>query len=202
MGQMIKIYEALLNRKEKVCHQSEISEIIQEYNQTLGKVNAINALKYLSRHRYIKRIFSHFYYINSFDERERSFCQYEDKELLFIVLNKLNLKWYLGLHSALYILGKTWQTPTTLTIINTKISGKKKILSLKIRFRKIKKGLVFGIKKGATKRMIQYFYSDLAKTYLDLVYFKESNKRVKLKQTKNYLKRYPKWFNKLISTNT
>jgi len=202
MGHMIKIYEALINRKEKICHEAEISEIIQEYIQTIGKINPLNALKYLSRHRYIKRIFSHFYYINSFDERERSFCLYEDKELLFMVLNKLNIKWYIGLHSALYHLGKTWQTPNTVTIITTNISGKKKILGLKVHFRKIKKDLVFGVKKGATKRMIPYSYSDLTKTYLDLKYFKESNKVITLKQTKHYLKRYPKWFNKSILTNT
>ncbi len=202
MRQMIKIYKALVNRKEKVCHKDEISEIIAEYNKTIGKINPLNALKYLSRHRYIKRIFSHFYYINSFDEREQDFCRYDDKELSFSVLDKLNIKWYVGLHSALYLLGKTWQTPNTLTIITPAMSGKKKILVLRVHFRKIKKNLVFGIKKGMTKRMIPYSFSDLAKTYIDLVYFKESNKSIILKQTKHYLKRYPKWFNKLISTNT
>lgn len=201
MGQMIKVYGALVNRKGKVCHQAELKEIIQEYNQTLGKINPINTLKYLSRHGYIKRIFSHFYYINSLDERKRGFCVYENKELLFIVLNKLNIKWYIGLHSALYLLGKTWQTPNTLTIISEKISGKKKILGLKVHFRRIKKNIIFGLKKDITKHAIHYPYSDLAKTYLDLVYFKESNKVIKLKETKRYMKRYPKWFNKLISTS-
>jgi hypothetical protein len=57
VSQVIKIYEALLNRKEKVCPRSEILEIIKEYNRTLGKISPQNALKYLSRHNYIKRIF-------------------------------------------------------------------------------------------------------------------------------------------------
>ena len=198
MGQIIKIYEALLNRKEKVCHKSKIIEIIKEYNKTLGKINIQNALKYLSRHNYIKKIFLHFYYINSLDERERGFCFYEDKELLFIVLNKIKIKWYIGLNSALYLLGKTWQTPNILTIVNNKISGKKKILGMNTKFVKIKENLIFNLKNGKTKNSIPYLHSDLAKTYIDLTYFKESNKIIGTKKTKKYLKRYPKWFRKLI----
>ena len=54
MGKIIKIYEALLNRKEKVCHRTEVVEIINEYNKNLGHIDCENTLKYLSRHNYIK----------------------------------------------------------------------------------------------------------------------------------------------------
>jgi len=198
MGQIIKIYEALLNRKEKVCSRLEIVDIIREYNKKLGNISLQNALKYLSRHSYIKRIFLHFYYINSLDEKERNFTNHEDKELLFIVLNKLKIKWYVGLNSSLYLLGKAWQTPNTLTIINNKISGNKKILGMNVRFAKIKENLIFGLKSGKTKNNIPYFYSDLAKTYLDLAYFRELNKLTVIRETKQYLKRYPKWLSRLI----
>jgi predicted transcriptional regulator of viral defense system len=198
MGRIIKIYEALLNRKEKICHKSEIIEIIDEYNRTLGKVNAKNTLKYLSRHGYIRRIFLHFYYINSMDERERGFCAYEDRELLFVVLNRVGIKWYLGMSSALYLSGKTWQTPNILTIINNNISGKKKILEMNVRFFKIKDTLIFGLKRGRTKNNIRFLYSDQAKTHIDIVYFRKSSKIIVVNHTAKYLRRYPKWLRKSI----
>ena len=198
MSKILTIYEALLNRKEKICHKSNIVEILKEYNKSIGKINSDNAIKYLSRHKYIKRIILNYYYINSLDEKERNFCKYEDRELLFIVLNKLKIKWYFGLNSALYLLGKTWQTPNTITIINNKISGRRTVLGLRVRFIKIKESLIFGLKKGKTKNNIPYAYSNLAKTYLDLSYLRETDKLVSEKETKNYLKKYPKWLSKLI----
>jgi len=198
MSKILTIYEALLNRKEKICHKSNIVEILKEYNKSIGKINSDNAVKYLSRHKYIKRIILNYYYINSLDEKERNFCEYEDRELLFIVLNKLKIKWYFGLNSALYLLGKTWQTPNTITIINNKISGRRTVLGLRVRFIKIKESLIFGLKKGKTKNNIPYAYSNIAKTYLDLSYLRETDKLVSEKETKNYLKKYPKWLSKLI----
>lgn len=201
MSRILIIYEALLNRKEKVCSKSEIVEIIKEYNKSLGKINSKNALWYLSRHGYIKRIIFSFYYLNSVDERKRGFCKYEDKELFFMVLNKLNLKWYVGLNSALYLQGKIWQVPNTLTIINQHFSGRKIVLGLKVRFVKIKENLIFGMKEGKTRNKVPYSYSTLAKTYLDLSYFRESKKLVILKDTKKYIKKYPLWLHKLTSAN-
>lgn len=198
MSKMLTIYGALLNRKEKVCFKSDILEIIREYNKSFGKINAKNTLWYLSRHGYIKRIAFNFYYINSPDEREGRFCRHEDKELLFAVLNRLNIKWYIGLNSALYLLGKAWQTPNIIIIINNKISGKKRILGLNVKFAKIKDNLIFGLKTGKTRNNISYSYSGLAKTYIDIAYFRQSNKIIAAKETKSYLKRYPKWLSRLI----
>lgn len=198
MSRILTIYEALLNRKEKICHKSDIAEVLKEYNKSIGKINSDNAIKYLSRHKYIKRIILNYYYVNSLDEKERNFCKYESRELLFIILNKLKIKWYFGLNYALYLLGKTWQTPNTITIINNKISGRKIILRLRVRFIKIKESLIFGLKKGKTKNNIPYAYSNLAKTYLDLAYLRETDKLISEKETRNYLKKYPKWLSRLI----
>lgn len=198
MSKMLIIYEALLNRKEKISPKSDIIEIIQEYNKSLGKINAKNTLWYLSRHGYIRRIAFNFYYINSLDEKKGKFCRYEDKELLFAVLNKLNMKWYIGLNSSLYLLGKSWQTPNALIIINNKLSGKKRILGLNVKFAKIKDKLIFGLKAGKTRNNISYSYSGLAKTYIDFAYFRKSHKIITAKETASYLKRYPKWLSRLI----
>lgn len=197
MNYVSRIYEALLNRKEKVCHKSEIEEIIKEYKRVFkSPLSITNIIKYLSRHKYIKRIFQKYYYLNSIDERKRGFCLYEDKELLFIVLNKLGIKWYVGLNSALYLNGKSWQVPRRLHILNSKFSGAKNILSLKVDFSKIKESLFFGLKKAKTTNGVRYYYSTLAKTSLDMVYLKKSNKLIKNKQTKKYLKFYPEWLGK------
>jgi len=197
MKEIIKIYEALLNRKDKVCHKSEIIEIIIEYKKNFrSKLKVENVLKYLGRHKYIERIFQSYYYVNSFEERKRRFCSFDDKELLFIVLNKLNIKWYIGLQSAFYLTGKAWQVSQTIHILNNSFSGKRNIHGLHVRFSKIKDSLFFGLTKGRTRHGINYFYSSIEKTYLDMVYLKVSNRLIKNKKIKIYLKYYPKWVGK------
>jgi predicted transcriptional regulator of viral defense system len=192
-----KIYGAVLNRVNKICNKSEIALIIKEYNKKFNsKVDIERAIKYLSRHNYIKRIFLSFYYINSLDERKRGYCKYEDKELLFLVLSKINLKWYLGLSSALYESGKAWQIPIVISIINDRFSGKRRIMGLKVKFYKVKEKLIIGTKKNTTKNKAEYFYSVPSKTYLDIVYLRVSNKLVRDKDTKKYIKYFPKWVEK------
>lgn len=200
MKETSRIYEALLNRKEKVCHKSEIIEIITEYKRKFkSQVNIINTLKYLSRHRYIRRIFQGYYYLNSVDERKRGYCSYEDKELLFIIFHRLKIKWYVGLESALYLTGKSWQVPRVLHIFNNKFSGERKILSLKVRLFKVKDNLFFGLKKAETPNKIEYYYSPPAKTSLDMVYLRKFGRLTEDKQTKKYLKHYPKWLGKKLT---
>ena len=189
------IFEALLNRG-KIFSGTEIIKLAKEYEEKFGIKSNKDLLKYLSRHRYIRRIFAGVYYINSFDERARNFCEFEDKEILFAVLNKLRIKWYVGLGYSLYLQGKKWQTPNQISIVNTEFSGIKYIFGLKVRFFKTKESLFFGLKQMKTDKEINYFYSDLAKTYIDSVYFKERSNLISVKHTKEYLKRYPKWVGK------
>jgi len=197
MGKLKSIYFALLNRGEKIMKRKEIVKLVEDYNNKIEKVSIINALRYLSRENYIKRIFLDYYYINSIEERERKFCRYMDKELLFLVLNKINLKWYLGLTSARYSGGEIWQTPNMVIIINNKFSGNRAIMGFKTRFIKLKENLIFALIKGKTDKNVEYYYSDKEKTELDEVYLSRKGKVAKDKKTINYLKRYPKWLQKL-----
>lgn len=189
------IHESLLNRG-KIFKKEEIIKISEEYKKLLHSSAHKKVIEYLSKHKYIKRVFLGYYYVNSYDERERNFCNYMDKELIFLVLNKEKIKWYVGLNTAIYEQGKTWQTPNMITIINNKISGKKNIVGASIKFLKIRDNLIFGLKEKETDNHVPYFYSDPAKTYLDKVYFRESKNLIKVKNTKEYLKRYPKWVGK------
>ena len=95
MGKLKTIYLSLLNRIGKIVRKEEIIELIDEYNKRLNKVSVKNALWYLSRRNYIRRIFLDYYYINSIEERGRGICNYEDREVLFEVLNKEKFKWYI-----------------------------------------------------------------------------------------------------------
>lgn len=188
------VFEKLLNSKRKMMNKKEILAIIKEYNLSFGyTLSNENTIKYLSRHNYIKRIFLEYYYINSFDERNGNARNYEDKELLFLVLNELKIKWYAGLDYALYLSGATWQLPNTINILNNKFSGTKKIAGLKVRFCKIKENLFFGVKSSKTKNQVNYSYSLPAKTYLDMIYLRFSDKLIRTKETQKYIKRYPKW---------
>lgn len=196
MGKLKSIYSALLNRGEKIMRKKEIVKLIEDYNK-IEKVSISNALWYLSRQNYIKRIFLDYYYVNSIEERELKFYKYMDKELLFLVLNKLDIKWYLGLTSARYSRGEIWQTPNMLIIINNQFSGKKIITRLKVRFIKIKKNLIFGLIKKKTDKKIDYYYSDKEKTELDEIYLYKKGKIANDKKTKIYLRRYPKWIQRL-----
>jgi len=189
------IYEALINRG-KIHSKTEIVALMKEYEEKFRVKVRKDLLKYLARHNYIKRIFLGYYYINSYDEIKRGFCNYSNRELAFSVFNKEKMRWYLGLNTAIYEQGKTWQTPNMIHIINTRISGKKKIVGLNVKFIKTKENIVFGLKESKTKNNISYFYSDPAKTYLDKVYFGETNNLIRVKNTQEYLKRYPKWVGK------
>ncbi len=198
MNAINSIHEALLNRG-KIFKKSEILKIIEEYKKIHKGFNNKHIIEYLSKQDYLKRIFLGYYYINSYDERKRNFCNYSDRELIFSVLNKEKIRWYLGLNTAIYEQGKTWQTPNMINIINTRLSGKRKIAGLNVKFVKTKENLIFGLKGSKTKNNIAYFYSDPAKTYIDKIYFKESKKLISLKNTQTYLKRYPKWVGKKLT---
>ncbi len=196
MGKLKSVYSALLNRGEKIMKRKEIVKLIEDYKK-IEKISIANALWYLSRQRYIKRIFLDYYYINSIEEREQKFYRYLDKELLFLVLNKLDIKWYLGLTSARYSGGEIWQTPNMLIIINNKFSGNRSIMGFKTRFIKLKESLIFALVKGKTDKGIEYYYSNKEKTGLDEVYLSKKGRVAKDKKTKTYLKKYPKWLQKL-----
>jgi predicted transcriptional regulator of viral defense system len=185
------LYDPLINRG-KILSKAEIVTIIEEYDKKFKTKMGPKFLNYLSRHNYIKRIFSQIYYIQSFDERNRNFLEFEDKEILFMVLNKLKIRWYVGLGSSLYLQGKTWQTPNQISIVNTRFSGIKKILGLKVAFFKTKESLIFGLKKMQTKHKIEYFYSDPAKTHIDMVYFRKIKSLIRIKNTQKYLNKFPK----------
>ena len=114
---------------------------------------------------------------------------------------------YIGLYDALS-LRNLWEQETNTTIITTKRvrSGIRKILESTVFIKRIKPKYFFGFD------YVKYsdFYipvSDIEKTLIDLIYFKESltwqilknlKKKIEKKKFLKYLKFYPKNFRKLV----
>ena len=156
----------------------------------------------LRRNKDILYVFKGYYYILTLKEKEGSYTEYSTNEMVYTILNKLNIKWYLGLYSALEINNIIWQGVVNPVILNSDISGAKKILGIKYQFHKIKRELLdFGYIKKITKNRITFFYSDPEKTYIDFIYFNknppsELYNAKKTEKLRLHLKNYSKNFKK------
>ncbi|MBI2630404.1 hypothetical protein HYW76_04860 [Candidatus Pacearchaeota archaeon] len=120
---------------------------------------------------------------------------------------------YLGLQDALSF-HNLWEQETNSVIITSKNvrKGIRKIVGVNIIVRRINKKYMFGFeyyKYSLENRDIYLPYSDIEKTFIDMIYFKQPldeetiiNFREKIKRNKlnEYLKKYPKKFrNRVIS---
>src|SRR3989344_9008726 len=129
------IIDKLRSEKEKILSKGEIIKIIESYQKIYKiKVNMISLWTYLRKDNYIKRILGDYYYIYSLEERYNHYCNLSEEELIFIVLEKMNIKWYLGLESALKENRITWQALNIVTIVDNHFSGVKKLGNSKFKF--------------------------------------------------------------------
>lgn len=168
-----KIIDKLRLNKEKIISKEEILKIIKEYERIYRiEVNLISLWTYLRKDRYIKRILGDYYYVYSLEERHDDYCHFSEEELIFLVLEKMKVRWYLGLETALKENKISWQAFTIAIIINNRFSGFKKLGNSGFKFIKTKeKRFNFGLIENRTNNNVRYFYSDLEKTYLDFLYF-------------------------------
>jgi len=122
----------------------------------------------LRKNKEIIYVFKGYYYLLNPKEKKGSYTEYSTSEMVYTVLNKLNIKWYLGFYSALEGNNIIWQGVVNPTIVNSNISGEKKILGVKYQFHKMKRELLsFGYIRMITKNRITFYYSDPEKTYID-----------------------------------
>lgn len=206
-----KIIEKLRIKKNKILSKHDIFEIIKEYEQIYKKkINLISLWTYLRKDKYIKRILWDYYYVFSLEERHNHYCKFSEEELVFLVLEKIKIKWYLGLERALIENKISWQVLNVIIIINNRYSGIKKLGNSKFRFIKTKDEMFnFGLTKDKTNNNVIYFYSDLEKTYLDFLHFysykgkdiesirKNLDFRVKQRKLVKYAKNYSKKIKRL-----
>lgn len=158
----------------------------------------------LRKNKEIIYVFKGYYYLLNPKEKKGAYTEYSTNEMVYTILNKLNIKWYLGFYNALEENNIIWQGVVNPTIINSNFSGEKKILGIKYQFHKMKRDLLsFGYNRRITKNRITFYYSDPEKTYIDFIYFNknppsEISKLKKNEKMKTYLKDYSKNFKKRV----
>ncbi|MBU0958505.1 MAG: hypothetical protein KKB31_01040 [Nanoarchaeota archaeon] len=114
---------------------------------------------------------------------------------------------YLGLQDALSF-HNLWEQETIPIIITTKKirQGIRKVFGNNVLIRRIEKKYLFGIEYYQEDK-IAFPYSDIEKTFIDMIYFnekinketlKEFKKRLNKKKFNRYLKKYPKRFRNKI----
>jgi len=179
-------------------------QLIKAFWNVLQDNYSENIIINLRQNRDILYIFKGYYYLLNPKEKAGSYLEYSTNEMIYSILNKLNIKWYLGLYSALEKNNIIWQGVVNPVIVNSEISGEKKILGVKYQFHKMKRELFdFGYVKKVTKNRITFYYSNPEKTYIDFVYFNknipsELSKFKKNEKTRTYLTNYSKTFKKEV----
>lgn len=186
---------------EKLVSKKQLTKVFRDVLQGNYSENIIVNLR---RNRDIIYVFRGYYYLLNPKEKKGAYAEYSTNEMVYAILNKLNVKWYLGLYSALERNNIVWQGVVNPIIVNSELSGEKKILEVKYKFYKMKRDkLDFGHIKKITKNRITFYYSDPEKTYIDFIYFNknppsELSNAKKNEKLRLYLKNYSKNFKKRV----
>ena len=187
--------------EEKVVSKKQL---MNAFSDVLQDDSSDALITNLRRNKEILYVFKGYYYVKDPREQQGSFTQYSPEEMIYTVLNKCNIRWYLGLESALERNKFIWQAVVNPVILNSEFSGNKEILGIKFRFHKMKRDMFdFGSVKKTTKNRITFYYSDPEKTYLDYIYLhkkipSELSDVKRTKKIKSYLSHYSRSFNKKV----
>jgi predicted transcriptional regulator of viral defense system len=159
---------ALLLKKIRIDGKEFIKDDeFRKYCKTMD-LDYTAAIKYLSVHGHLVRIFRGVFYVKTLEEEELGRTRYT---LLELVAKGLELKgvknWYFGLSTALKLNNMTHEHYTVDYVVSDKMFRAKPIGIAGYRFRFVKlapKLLGFGVKTDGVR------YSDPEKTVLDFVY--------------------------------
>lgn len=161
-------------------------------------------VKYLTRNKYIVRIFKGIFYVYSLKERKLGTSEMTFHDILKEALRLKGVtNWYFGLETALKFNNLTHESFMIDYVMNDKIFRAKPItiIGRKVKFHKLApKMMAFGIIKDVLP------YSDPERTLLDLVYlkhydlmhFNEMKNRVSGSTLHNYLKNYTRNVREII----
>ena len=185
--------------------KDEIKEACKRFD-----ANPDNTTNFMISYGYLVRILRGLYYVKTFEEFELRKSP-DIYKILFLSLNKLNVKWYFGLYTGLRLNGLTHEFFDTIFVLNDQIYRPKeiKIAGEKVKFLKLSSKLVdFGIVHESDKR-----FSDVEKTLLDLIYISryrsvpegriismigDYGKSVRKDRVLEYLRFYPKAVEKVV----
>jgi len=154
----------------KVITRKELEEICKRFGESSEYI-----VNYYLSQGYLIRILRGVYYVKTLEEYK--FGKTPDPMTLIAkAMNKLNLKWYFGLYTALRLNGATYEYYSRIFLVTPVITRPRPVTVLgeRVQFVKLKESLLgFGvIKRGEIQ------YSDLEKTLLDFIYLKRYNKRL------------------------
>jgi len=173
-----------IQKSKKVLTKEELKEkyskFIQEWKE---KDHFKKVLKNLGESKRIKYMFNKKWYILSKEEFEDlKNNRFEEHELLFRFLEDQKIPYYVGLVNAEYLNNLAWQSLKVIYVINSKFKLRRKIGNVEIILIKFPKEIIINLAIVKTNKGIPY--SDIEKTLLDEIYFKE-HKHGKL-QIMNY----------------
>jgi len=198
----------LLVRKLLMDKERYLSEEkLKVHCKRLG-IPYINAIKYLGKYHYIKRILRGFFYVPTIEERKLKTGGPNLSEAIARAMEYKKVKnWYFGLETAIKMNAITHEYFTIDYVVSDIIFRPKpmEIFGRRVKFVKLNKKLFgFGIKKAGTIP-----YSDLEKTILDLIHLKKyagrPNKAIRDyliewadEADKNKMKKYSKHYSKSV----
>lgn len=179
-----------LFKKSHVVDFSSIERIVHAKNKNTKNYTKLLARNLVQQKR-IHRITKGYYTIH------------DDPALLVFCLKPA----YLGLQDALsiYNLWKQETIPIIITTMNAR-QGIRNVFGTNVLVRSIEKKYFFGI-EYIQQGDFYFPYSDIEKTFLDLVYFKqdiradvlkEIKKKMKTEKLKEYLSYYPREFQEMV----
>ena len=163
-------YTLLVRKLNLIDEKFITSNEIKKYCSII-KLDYLDAIKYLTKHKYLHTIMRGIFYNPSITERIHNSFEINHREAIAKALEIKGIKnWYFGLETAIKFHNLTHEFFVLDFIINDTI-GREKPLSIfgnNIRMIKIKPDLFkFGIIKSNKLR-----YSDVEKTVLDMIYLK------------------------------
>ena len=179
----------ILFKKSPIVNSSSIQRIVKK-NKASSQYHK-QLIRNLLLKGKIKRLTKGFYSLH------------EDPSLLVLCLKPS----YLGLQDALSF-HNLWEQETIPIIITARKvrTGMHKILGSNVLIRRINKKYLFGFDYYKQDDLF-LLYSDIEKTFIDMIYFKENLnkeviknilKRIDMKKLNSYLKVYPKKFQKKV----
>jgi predicted transcriptional regulator of viral defense system len=185
--------------------KSEVSEVCRRFG-----ADPDATVNFMISYGYFIRVLRGLYYVKTPEEFALKKAA-DVYKVLFLGLNKLKVKWYFGLYTALRLNGLTHEFSDTLFVINDRVYRPKeiKVAGEKVKFIKLAGRLVdLGVVSSEGKR-----FSDVEKTLLDLVYISryrslpegkivslidEYRERVSSSKLKEYLEVYPEAVGRVI----
>ena len=195
--------QALDGLKQKIVSKKDMCAHLK---RTINPKSILPLFRSLREAKKILYVWKQHYYVRDAEEIEKDFNKMSPSEMMCLILNKLNVNWYLGLESALEQNKVVWQAINRSIIVNTKFSGTFIIFKQVFVFKKMRKDLFFGMRELRNSQGTAWKYSDVEKTIIDFVYYKKkvpldlSAQKNKIR-LKKYLLKVPNFLRTKVELN-